>query len=62
MSLMNELQRIRAFSMPLTCPRCDAPMKITTITPSITSLSLDDVVYNCPACHDERKQTVLRRD
>ena len=60
MSLQNELQKARPFHVPLICCRCDAPMKIKTITPTMTSPSLDEVVYRCPACNDEIEQTVLR--
>jgi hypothetical protein len=39
-------------------------MKIKTITPTMTSPSLDEVVYRCPACNEEEEieQTVLRDD
>ena len=60
MSLLNESSRAHPFDMPVICWRCDAPMRIKTITPTITSPSLDEIIYSCPACHDERTQTVLK--
>jgi hypothetical protein len=49
MSLQDELRisrgKPRAFYMPVTCLRCDAPMKIKTITPRMTFAPLDAVVY-----------------
>jgi hypothetical protein len=62
MSLLNERQKQREFYMPVICWRCDAPMKIKTITPAPTCAPHDEIVYGCPACHLERKQTVLRAD
>jgi predicted nucleic acid-binding Zn ribbon protein len=60
MSLQKEPQKTGNIYMPVICWRCDAPMKIKTVMPAMTSLSIDEVVYSCPACHDERKQTVRR--
>jgi hypothetical protein len=37
-------------------------MKIKTIMQAITFPLFDEVVYRCPACHLERKQTVQRDD
>jgi hypothetical protein len=37
-------------------------MKIKAIMPSMTFPLLDEVIYRCPACHIERKQTVLKDD
>jgi hypothetical protein len=66
MSLQDELRisrgKPRAFYMPVTCLRCDAPMKIKTITPRMTFAPLDAVVYACPACKIEIEQIVLRLD
>jgi hypothetical protein len=62
MSLLNERQKSTAFYLPVICLRCDAPMTIKTITPAMTFAPLDDVVYACPACKIEMKQTVLRVD
>ena len=62
MSLISERQKTHEFLMPVSCWRCDAPMKIKTITPAMLSPSLDEVVYSCPACHDERERTVMRAD
>ena len=51
------------FDMSVICWRCDAPMKIKTIAPSILSSSLDEIVYSCPACHIERKRSnVMKAD
>jgi predicted nucleic acid-binding Zn ribbon protein len=62
MSLQDARRKTRSFNMPVICFRCDAPMKIKTVIPAMTSLSLDEVVYHCPACKDETTQTVLRDD
>ena len=63
MSLQNERHKTHDLSdMSVICWRCDAPMKIKTIAPAMLSPSLDEIVYRCPACHIERKQTVMRAD
>jgi hypothetical protein len=62
MSLQDERQKPHDFPMSVTCWRCDAPMKIKTIAPAMLSPSLDEIVYRGPACHIERKQTVMRAD
>jgi transposase-like protein len=61
MSLLSERQKTHDLSMHVSCPRCDAPMKIKTIEPSMVSPGLDEIIYRCPSCTDERKQTVMRR-
>jgi hypothetical protein len=58
----NEPQKMRDRSMPVICLRCDAPMRIKTITPAMQSALQDEIVYGCPACKIERKQTVPRAD
>ena len=60
MSLHYQRQKPRDFNMPEICWRCDGPMKIKTIMPAMTFPLFDEVVYRCPACHLERKQTVQR--
>jgi hypothetical protein len=60
MSLQGERQKSHDFLMSVVCWRCGAPMKIKTIAPAMLSPSLDEIVYSCPACHIERKQTVMR--
>jgi hypothetical protein len=62
MSLQDERQKPHDFSVSIICWRCDTPMKIKTIAPAMWSPSLDEIVYSCPACHIERKQTVMRAD
>ena len=62
MSLLNEWQRPPGPSMSLICWRCDARMKIKVITPAMSSEPLDEIVYSCPACNLERKQTFPRDD
>jgi Zn finger protein HypA/HybF involved in hydrogenase expression len=62
MSLQGERQKTHDIPMSVVCWRCHAPMKIKTIAPAMLSQSLDEVVYRCPACHIERKQTVMRAD
>ena len=60
MSFLNEHQKTLTPFMSVICWRCDAPMKIKTITPAMTSAPLDEIVYRCPACTIERKQVVSR--
>jgi hypothetical protein len=62
MSLQGERQKPHDFPMSVICWRCDTPMKIKTIAPAMLSSSLDEIVYRCPGCHIERKQTVMRVD
>ena len=62
MSLLGERQKTHESLVPVICWRCDAPMKIRTIEPSTLSPGLDEIVYGCPSCTDERKQTVMRAD
>jgi hypothetical protein len=63
MSVQGERQKARdLFDMSVICWRCDAPMKIKTVAPSILSSSLDEIVYSCPACDIERKRNVMRAD
>ena len=60
MSLLSERQKTHHALMPVICWRCDAPMKIKTITPATMAPLLDEIVYSCPGCHDEIMQTALR--
>jgi hypothetical protein len=53
MSLMSERQKPHHVQMPAICWRCDAPIKIKTITPPVTASLLDEIVYSYPGCHDE---------
>jgi hypothetical protein len=62
MSLQGERQKSHDFPMSVICWRCDTPMKIKTIGPAMLSPSFDEIVYRCPGCHIERKQTVMRDD
>jgi hypothetical protein len=48
--------------MSVICWRCDAPMKIKTLAPSMLSSSVDEIVYSCPCCHSERKRNVMKAD
>jgi Zn finger protein HypA/HybF involved in hydrogenase expression len=61
MSILNEHQKTPDRIIVI-CWRCDAPMRIKTITPAMTSAPLDEIVYRCPACATERKQIVSRDD
>jgi len=61
MSLQGERQKASDHYVPLSCWHCDAPMKIKTIE-SATAVPYDEIVYQCPTCHTERKRTVLRAD
>jgi hypothetical protein len=58
MSFLNERQKPRDFYMPVICWRCDTPMRIKTVAPTMSSGPL---VYVCPACKLERQQIVARR-
>jgi hypothetical protein len=64
MSVQAERQKTHALLRSVSCWRCDCevPMTIKTIEPSMLSPSLDEIVYDCPACHFERKQSVMRAD
>jgi hypothetical protein len=62
MSLLNEWQKSPSSIMPVICWRCDAPMRIKTIAPTISSAPLDEIVYLCSACNLERKRIVQRGD
>jgi RNase P subunit RPR2 len=44
------------------CWCCDAPMAVKTIEPAMMAPSFDEIVYGCPSCGDEVKQTVIRAD
>jgi len=62
MSLMNEWQKPLSSIMPVVCWRCDAPMRIKTIAPTMSYSPRDEIVYVCPACNLERKHVVPRGD
>jgi hypothetical protein len=62
MSIQIERQKPHAPITSLACWRCDGPMMVKTIEPSMLSDSLDDIVYRCPACRLERKQSGMRAD
>jgi hypothetical protein len=62
MSLQGEHQKPHDFPTSVICWCCDTAMKIKTIAPAMLSPSLDEIVYRCPGCHIERKQTVMRAD
>jgi hypothetical protein len=59
MSIQIERQNTHAFLASVSCLRCDAPMTIKTIEPSMSAPSHDEIVYRCPACQLERKQSVI---
>jgi hypothetical protein len=42
------------------CRHCESPMKISTIVPTMLAHPVDDIVYVCPNCGIETKQTVRR--
>jgi hypothetical protein len=50
----------RGSPIPATCPRCDGPMKIKTIVPTIRDRTVDDIVYACPCCGVETRRSVQR--
>ena len=62
MSIQAERQKTHATIMSVSCWRCEAPMTIKTIEPSMLAASLDDIVYQCPVCHLERKQPAMKAD
>jgi hypothetical protein len=62
MSLLGESQKEYDSSKLVICWHCDVPMKIKTTKPAILSPGLDEIVYGCPTCTSERKQTVMRTD
>jgi len=62
MSLLGERRKKHKPLAQVICWRCDVPMKIKTIEPSMLSPGLDEIVYGCRACTAERKQTVMRAD
>ncbi len=62
MSLQYQRQKPPDFYIPEICWRCETPMTIKTIMPATTFPLLDEAVFRCPACHIERRHTVLRDD
>jgi hypothetical protein len=62
MSLLSEPRKTYESSMLVNCWHCDVPMRIKTIEPTMLSPGLDEIVYGCPTCISERKQTVMRTD
>jgi hypothetical protein len=62
MSLLSERQKTNDLSVLVFCWHCDVPMKIKTIEPVMLSPGLNEIVYGCPTCTSERKQTVMRAD
>jgi RNase P subunit RPR2 len=48
--------------MTAMCPRCDAPMKIKTIIPTMFTQTVDEIVYVCVSCGDEAKRSVRRSE
>jgi hypothetical protein len=62
MSIQTEGEKPHAPVTSVTCWRCDGPMTIKTIEPSMLFAPLDDIVYRCPACRLEKKQSVMRAD
>ena len=62
MSIQTERQKQRVPVTSLTCWRCDGPMTIKMAEPSMSSDSIDDIVYRCPACRFEGKQSGMRAD
>ena len=54
-------QRHRALAAPF-CDRCDIPMRISTIVPTMFPQPTDEALYRGPACQAETKKIVKRRD
>jgi hypothetical protein len=46
--------------MPPLCVRCDAPMKIKIITPTIFTTTIDEVEFRCPGCKIEMTKSIRR--
>ena len=62
MSIQPGRQRTHALHGSVSCWLCDGPMTIKTIEPSMLVPSFDEIVYRCPSCQIERKQSVMRAD
>lgn len=62
MSIQTERQKTLALLTRVSCWRCDGPMTIKSIEPSMLAPSLDEIVYRCLACQIERKQCAMRAD
>jgi hypothetical protein len=54
MRTLDTLLRTR-LGMPPLCVRCDTPMKIKTITPTMFTTTIDEVVFRCPDCEQTTK-------
>jgi hypothetical protein len=46
--------------MPPLCLRCDAPMRIKTITPTMFTTTIDEVEFRCPDCKSETTKSIRR--
>jgi hypothetical protein len=46
--------------VPPLCLRCDAPMKIKTITPNISTATIDEVLFRCLDCLIETTTSMRR--
>ncbi len=42
------------------CPRCDAPMRIKTITPTMFTEAVDEIEFRCLICEAETQKSVRR--
>jgi hypothetical protein len=60
MKTHDTLQTQPGMPMPALCARCDLPMKLETVNPTMFTQTLDDVVFRCPACGAKKKRTVRR--
>jgi hypothetical protein len=59
---LSEGPKTQYISKRVICWRCDAPMTVRTIKPAMMAPSSDEIVYGCPSCGNEIKQTVMRTD
>ena len=60
MTMQDALVDRRASYTPEMCLRCDAPMRIKTIVPTMFVHCIDDVVYVCPSCGIQSRRIIRR--
>ena len=62
MKTQDTLRARLGMPMPPLCLRCDAPMKIKTVTPTMFTQTVDEVVFRCSACEAEMKRLVRQSE
>jgi hypothetical protein len=58
MKIQDGLPKRTGVPQPVMCVRCDAPMQIRTIIPTMFANETDNIVYGCPSCGAETARTV----